>query len=171
MIHSEYHVVLFDFPNTSLLGVFSSQGWESLCEKPSRCPSMFIQVFYSNIHVIDTSILQFTTVFRGTRTVVTLELIFDVLHVPRVACSGYPSALYLHSISQDEFASCFCEQPILWGDTLNFTTYDFAKGPRILNMVMTFFVSLSLSFGGSLYRLPFTYDSINGRFLLRHNYM
>ena len=24
-----------------------------------------------------------------------------------------------------------------WGDTLNFTTHDFAKGPRILNMVMT----------------------------------
>lgn len=27
---------------------------------------------------------------------------------------------------------------MVWGDLLNFTTYDFAKGPRILNIVMTF---------------------------------
>ena len=27
---------------------------------------------------------------------------------------------------------------MLWGDLLNFTTHDFAKGPRILNMVMTY---------------------------------
>ena len=27
---------------------------------------------------------------------------------------------------------------MVWGDLLNFITYDFAKGPRILTMVMTF---------------------------------
>ena len=27
---------------------------------------------------------------------------------------------------------------MLWGETLNFTTHDFAKGSRILNMMMTF---------------------------------
>lgn len=27
---------------------------------------------------------------------------------------------------------------MLWGNTLNFTTHDFAKGSRTLNMVMTF---------------------------------
>ena len=27
---------------------------------------------------------------------------------------------------------------MVWGDLLNFSTLDFAKGPRILNMVMTF---------------------------------
>ena len=31
---------------------------------------------------------------------------------------------------------------MLWRDTLNFTTHDFAKGPRILNMVMTFVLTL-----------------------------
>ena len=55
-IHSECQVILPDFPNTPLLGAFSSRGWESLCDKPLRCPSMFIQEFYSNIHAIDTSI-------------------------------------------------------------------------------------------------------------------
>ena len=32
----------------------------------------------------------------------------------------------------------FYEQAMSWGDLLNFTTTDFAKGPQILNMVMTF---------------------------------
>ena len=31
---------------------------------------------------------------------------------------------------------------MLWHDTLNFITHDFAKGPRILNMVMTFVLTL-----------------------------
>ena len=31
---------------------------------------------------------------------------------------------------------------MVWGDTLNFTTHNFAKGPRILNMVMTFVLTL-----------------------------
>ena len=51
---------------------------------------------------------------------------------------NYPSHPHLRSISQDELASRFCERPMIWGDTLNFTTHDFAKSPRILNMVMTF---------------------------------
>ena len=42
---------------------------------------MFIQEFYSNIHDIDTSVPQFVTTFRGTRIIVTLDLIFEVLHV------------------------------------------------------------------------------------------
>jgi len=45
---------------------------------------MFIQEFYSNTHGIDTSVPQFVTTFKGTRIVVTLNLIFEVLHVPRV---------------------------------------------------------------------------------------
>ena len=39
---------------------FSSQGWKSLYEKLSKCPNVFIQEFYSNIHAIDTSVSQFT---------------------------------------------------------------------------------------------------------------
>lgn len=42
-IHSECHVILFDFPDTLLPGVFSSRGWESLYKKPLRCPNVFIQ--------------------------------------------------------------------------------------------------------------------------------
>ena len=90
-IHLERHVILSDFPDIPLHRAFSSWDWESLCEKPSRCPGMFIQEFYSNIHAIDTSIPQFNTIFRGARIVVTLELIFKVLHVHRVACPDYPS--------------------------------------------------------------------------------
>jgi len=74
-IHSKRQVILYDFSNTSLLDAFSSRGWESLCKKAFRCPGMFIQEFYSNIYAINTSIPQFTTIFRGTRIVVTSELI------------------------------------------------------------------------------------------------
>ena len=99
---------------------------------------MFIQEFYSNIHAIDTSILRFTTVFWGTRIVVTLEFIYEVLHVPRVDHLIYLSQCRLDSISWDEMASLFYEKAMVWGDTLNFSTTKFAKGPWILNMVMTF---------------------------------
>ena len=55
-----------------------------------RCPVVFIQEFYSNIHDICTSMPQFVSTFRGTRIVVTPDLISEVLHVPRVAHSNYP---------------------------------------------------------------------------------
>ena len=41
-IHSECQVILSDFLDTSLPSAFSSWGWDSLCEKLSRCPDMFI---------------------------------------------------------------------------------------------------------------------------------
>ena len=66
-VHSERQVILSDFSDTTLLNVIRTQGWESLCEKPVRCPIVFMQEFYSNIHGIDTSMPQFTTQFRGTR--------------------------------------------------------------------------------------------------------
>jgi len=40
-------------------------------------------------------------VFQGTCIVVTLELIFEVLQVPRVAHPDYPSHTRLHFISRD----------------------------------------------------------------------
>jgi len=55
-VHLERHVILSDFFDTPLLGVIRTRGWESLCEMPLRCPIVFIQEFYSNIHGIDTSI-------------------------------------------------------------------------------------------------------------------
>ena len=90
------------------------------------------------MHTIDTSVPQFTTIFCGTRIVVTSELIFEVLCVPRVDHLDFPSHKCLSSISRDQLASLFCEKAMLWGGTLNFSTTEFAKGPRILNMVMTF---------------------------------
>ena len=61
-----------------------------------------------------------------------------VLHVPRVDRLNYPSHHRLSSVSRNEMASLFCWKAMVWGETLNFSTTEFAKGPRILNMVMTF---------------------------------
>ena len=80
----------------------------------------------------------FTIVFRGIRIVVTLELIFEVLRIPRVDHPDYPSHKCLSSISRDELASLFCEKTMLWVGSLNFSTTEFAKGLKILNMVMTY---------------------------------
>ena len=112
-IHLKRWVILSDFPKTPLLGAFSFRGWGSLCEKPSRCPDVFIQEFYSNMHVIDSSVPRFNTVFHGTRIVVTSELIFEVLHVPRVDYLDYPSHYHLFSIFRDELATLFCEKVVL----------------------------------------------------------
>ena len=50
----------------------------------------------------------------------------------------YPTHAHLSSIFRDELASLFCEKAMLWGGTLNLSITEFAKGPRILNMVMAF---------------------------------
>ena len=72
---------------------------------------MFIQKFYSNIHGINTSVPQFATKFRGTRIVVTPDLISEVLHVLRVAHPDYPGCDHLRTVSRDELLSHFCETP------------------------------------------------------------
>ena len=95
---------------------------------------MFIQEFYSNIHGINTSTPQFATTFRGTRIVVTPNLI----HVPRVAHPDYPGYDRLRTVSKDELLSHFCEIPSIWGEKQNTPRLGFAKGSRFLNMVMTF---------------------------------
>ena len=137
-IHSECQVILSGFPNTPLPVAISFRGWASLYEKPSRCPDVFIKEFYSNMHAIDTFVPLFITVFHGTRIIVTLNFISEVLHVPRVDYPDYPSYPRFTSISRDELASLFCENAMLWGGTLNFSTTKFTKGPRFLNMVITF---------------------------------
>ena len=81
-IHSEHHVVLSDFFDTALPIVIHSRGWESLCEIPMKCPTVIIQEFYSNMHGFDTSIPQCATQIRGTRIVVTPEIVFEILHIP-----------------------------------------------------------------------------------------
>ena len=74
---------------------------------------MFIKKFYSNIHDIDTSVPRFAMTFRGTHIVVTLDLISEVLHVPRVALPDYPDCDCLQTMSRDELLSYFYETPSL----------------------------------------------------------
>ena len=90
------------------------------------------------MHTIDTFVPRFTMVFQGTHIVVTPKLIFEVLHVLRVVHPNYPSHPRLGFIFKDELTTRFCEMAMVWDDLLNFSTLDFTKGPRILNMVITF---------------------------------
>ena len=101
------------------------------------CPSVIIQEFYSNMHGFDYSITQFVTHIRGIHMVVTSDIVSEVLHVPRAAHPDYPSSKRLRIVSKDKLVSLFCET-LSWGDRQNTSCSTFAKGPRILNMVMTF---------------------------------
>ena len=67
------------------------------------------------MHGIDTSIPYFFSCVQGTRIVVTLEI-----------------------VSEEELLSRFYETPSSWGDHQNTPYSGCAKGPRFLNMVMTF---------------------------------
>ena len=75
------------------------------------------------MHAINTSMLRFTMVFRGTML---------------VDRPNYPRHIHLRFISRDKLTSLFYEKAMVWGEALNFFTTKFAKGPRILNMTMTF---------------------------------
>ena len=90
------------------------------------------------MHGFDTSISHFITCIRGMRIVVTPNIVFEVLHVPRVAHPDYPSYDCLRTVSKDELSSLFCETPSSWGDRQNTPCSGFAKVLRFLNMVMTF---------------------------------
>ena len=66
------------------------------------------------------------------------QIVADVLHVPRVEFLDYPSCERQGIMSKDELKYAICECPFDWGE-LQFTYCSgFAKGPRFLNMVMTF---------------------------------
>jgi len=99
---------------------------------------MFIQEFYSNIHNIDTSVPRFATKFQGTRIIVTLDHISDVLHVLRVLHPDYPGCQHLRTVSRDELLSHFYKYPSIWYGKQNTPCFGFAKGLRFLNMGMTF---------------------------------
>ena len=90
------------------------------------------------MHGIDSSVPLFSTRVRGMRIVVTSELVSDVLYVLRVEHLDYLGCKRLKTVFKDEMISAFCERPFDWGDC-QFTPYKaFAKGPRFMNMVMTF---------------------------------
>ena len=75
---------------------------------------------------------------RGTRIVVTPDIVSEVLHIPRVVHPDYPSCDHLRTVSKDELSSLFCETPSSWGDRQNTPCSGIAKGPMFLNMMMTF---------------------------------
>ena len=90
------------------------------------------------MHRFDYFIPQFSTRVRGIRMVVTPDIVSEVLHMPRVVHPDYLSYECLMTVSKDELSSFFCETPSSWGDCQNTSYSAFAKGLRILNMVMTF---------------------------------
>ena len=81
---------------------------------------------------LDSSVPFFHTCVQGTHIVV------DVLHVPRVEHPNYPRCGRLKTVSKDEMISAFYEHPSDWGDHQFTPCQAFAKGPRFINMVMTF---------------------------------
>ena len=111
---------------------------ESLCDVLITCPSMLIQEFYSNMHGFDYLVPLFSTHVRGTHIVVTPQLVVDVLQVPRVEHPDYLRCERLRTVSKDEMISAFCERPSDWGDRQFTPCKTFAKGPRFINMAMTF---------------------------------
>ena len=58
---------------------------------------------------MDTSVPQFVMTFKGTRIVVTPDLIFEVLYVSKVAHPDYPDCDCLWIVSRDELLSHFYE--------------------------------------------------------------
>ena len=137
-VHSECQVILADFADTNLPTVIHSQEWESLCDIPVTCPLVLIQEFYSNMHRVDRSVPFFFTRVRGTRILVTPQLVTDVLRVPRIEFPNYLSYKHLQTMSKDELMVALCEHPSDWGDRQFTPCRPFAKGPRFINMVMSF---------------------------------
>ena len=137
-IHSERQVILSDFADTDLTSVIHSRGWESLCDVSATCPLVLIQEFYSNMHEIDHSVPLFFTRVRGTCIPITSQLVADMLWVPRIEFPDYPSYERLRTVSKDELMFAFCKRPSVWGERLFTPCQLFAKGPRFMNMVMTF---------------------------------
>ena len=112
---------------------------------------------------------------RGTCIPITLQLVADVLQVPRIEFPDYPGYERLRTVSRDKLMSAFCESPSAWGERLFTPCQPFAKGPRFLNMVMTFVLHplshynsiteprarflLSLLKHASYYRFSFSFHS------------
>ena len=90
------------------------------------------------MHGFDYSTPQFITRVRVVRMVVTSDIVSEVLHVPKVALLDYLGCDCLKIVSNDELVSLFCETPSSWGERQNTPCSAFAKGPRFLNMMMTF---------------------------------
>ena len=90
------------------------------------------------MHRINRSVPLFFTRVRGMCIPITPQLVADVLRVPRIEFPDYPSYERLRTVSKDELMSSFCEHPTTWGERLFTPCRPFTKGPKFMNMVMTF---------------------------------
>ena len=63
------------------------------------------------MHGIDRSVPLFFTCIQGTHIPITLQLVVDVLRVPRIEFPDYPSCERLKTVSRDELMFTFCERP------------------------------------------------------------
>ena len=98
------------FADTDLPTVIYSRDWESFCDELVTCPLVLIQEFYSNIHGIDRFVPHFVTWVRGISILVTLQLVADVLRVPKIEFPDYPSCEHLRTVSKDELMFAFYER-------------------------------------------------------------
>ena len=114
------------FADTDLPTITHSWEWESLCDEPVTCPLVLIQDFYSNMHGFDHSVPYFVTYVWAISILVTLQLIVDVLRVPRIEFPDYPSYECLRTVSKDKLMFAFCERLSKWGER------------QFLNIMMTF---------------------------------
>ena len=90
------------------------------------------------MHGFDYLVPLFVTRVRGTRIVVTSNIISDVLHVLKVEHPNYPGYECLRTVSKDEMIFAFYKRPVDWGDRQFTPCKAFAEGPRFMNMVMNF---------------------------------
>ena len=90
------------------------------------------------MHGFNYSVSHFITRVRGTRIVITPEIVSDVLRVPRVKHPDYPGCDHLKTVSKDDFISAFCKRPSDWGEHQFTYCLGSTKSPWFLNMVMTF---------------------------------
>ena len=61
-----------------------------------------------------------------------------MLCVLKVEFPDYPGYERLRTVFKDELMSAFCERPSDWGERQFTYCSGFTKGPRFLNMAMTF---------------------------------
>ena len=61
-----------------------------------------------------------------------------MLRVPRIEFPNYSDCERLRTVSRDELMFAFYECPTTWGEHLFTPCRPFAKGPRFMNMVLTF---------------------------------
>ena len=90
------------------------------------------------MHEIDHSVPLFFTRFRGMHIPVRPQLVADVLRVPRIEFLDYLGCEHLRTVSRDKLMSNFSEHLSTWGERRFIPCRPFAKGPRFMNMVMTF---------------------------------